>query len=217
MRYCLKVRHVAPSVDLLSAAGVQRAVRRFGRDRNETRLAYELRLAVPGLVADPLGDLTAREVARLVRQRWQEISNRRDLYRALLEGRAQRTDMPFDVKLVSRAALSWLDNLVDDRAADDAPRQDPTAAEVAVAYGVSRATAYRLLRTNDLEQMLAIYGRAIRRKTVKALVARGRSVAAARRLLDRRPELIGQASRLPPPHRHRKIAGKPAAPSSGMD
>lgn len=123
-----------------------------------------------------------------------------------MAGRAQRTDMPFDVKGVTKLALQWVDNLVDNRHPDARSTGGPTAAEVARAYGVSRATAYRLLHVTELDELLATYVRAIRRKTVRQLVARGRTPAAARKLLDRRPELVGDHAAAPAPRGRAKLA-----------
>lgn len=49
--------------------------------------------------------LDACAAAHLVRERWRDISNGRDTYPAVLAGRAQRGDMPFDVKGVTKPVL----------------------------------------------------------------------------------------------------------------
>jgi hypothetical protein len=196
---------MALSVDLVAAARVQRAVRKFSIDGDEDALASTLWAGIPAFAMDSFGGPDARAAAHLVRERWRDISNDRDTYPAVLAGRAQRRNMPFDVKGVTKLVLQWADNLVEERNPDDGPMGWPTAAEIARAYGVSRATAYRLLHATDLDEPLAIHARAIRRKTVKQLVANGRTLAAARNLLDRRPELVGDHAAAPAPRGQAKL------------
>ena len=158
---------------------------------------------MPAFADDGFGALNAEEAASLVAERWQTISNRLYTYVALIEARPRRADMPFDVRGVTRELLTWVDNLAEDQDADDKPSAWPTASEIAKGYGVSRATAYRVLRSEDPEEVLGIWLRAVRRVAVRKLVAEGRTPAAARRHLYRHPELVAGAA-APPLRRRRR-------------
>jgi hypothetical protein len=189
---------------------VQRAVQRFAIDRDADELRRALWRAIPAFRNDPFGGVEVEELLQRIMATWQKISNEADIYPAVLEGRQQRDDMPFHVQRVTRAVLHWADRIAEGRLADDPAPAWPSPEEIAHDYHVSRATAYRILaRRDDAEYVVLVIARAIQRQTVRQLVAQGRSKAAARRLLQRRPALIGAWHQAPPPRprrmRRRKV------------
>lgn len=194
-----------------ASQGIRRAVQRYADHRDRNTLAMELWRGIPALAESATDWEKAWRVAQLIAGRWQRISNEADIWPSVLEGRPPRRDMPFDVERVTRAATRWLDRLA--RGLSPEAQPDPTPwpnpEELVLEYGVSRATAYRMLAArNDPDRMLAMVGRAIRRRSVAELVARGRTRAAARRLLDRHPNLVGDTSEASAPRSARSAGSR---------
>lgn len=192
------MRRTLPSLDPESIAAIERAIAVYAKDGDERRMAASLHAGTSAFRDDPFGAVEAAEVARLVGKRWQILSNADQTFRAFAAGRLPTYDAQLDVARVMQAAVGWADRIVDGDLADALPPQRARPEELMAMWGISRATAYRVLgKPREPGYGLRAWIRAQRRHAVAQLVASGRTKAAARRLLHRHPELIADLTAAP--------------------